>query len=412
MTYNNTRIFGFSELVLGEAYYEICIDPVANTIQRWVDGNPLTDVATAVLPDTTKLWLGFTQGPSYYQYGNLWFTDIYSVIDTGDDTPCTRLGAVRVAPLSTEDLVLPQDWSFIPPDYGSLTVSTETFRRPYPNFSATPYAGFDYTCTPGPRSGQATYHIYSPTSGVEFNVTRPTVPSPVIFTMKMAKPVKIGVVQQRRSSSTACFYPSAWTIEGSMDGVQWTVLDTRAVGTALVAASSIHNHVIPKANRGTYLYYRAVFTDANSIGAANYFQVAGLQFFADPDEVLITPGDLLDSDNSWDNARIDQTGGVVRTSITESEATIGIKKPVINGEKILKVQLKVSALRDGGSENRLIVNTRQGATQLPDYVYSLDTLIRHSVVVYEAHKAPDGTEWTADNIDALSLAFKSKTGAV
>lgn len=408
-SFGSSPIFPFPS-VTGEAYYELCYDPVTGIMQRWVDGNPLADLSTGILSDSTQIYLGFFFGGNYINVWTAWFTDIYSIIDTGDDTPCNRLGSVRVTPLAIDALSLPADWGTIQPDYGSVTVGADTYRRAFPNFSQAPYSGFNYTCNLVPRGGvPVLYHIYSPTSAVEFNITTPSVGNPAIFTMKFNRPTKVGLLQWRRPNVAGYFYPTGYTIEGSNDNAQWTVLGTYS------SVPSSHgnpvNSVVPEVNRGSYLYYRAVFTVGAAYGAANYFTICGLQFFNAPDEVTRTPNEILDNDYTYDNVGNDQSGGVVRTGVLESEAVVGIKKPVLNGETILKVQLRVSALRDGGSENRLIVNTRQGATTLPDYTYQLNAAIRQGVVVFDAHKALDGTPWTPDAVDALELVIKSKTGA-
>jgi hypothetical protein len=407
-TFGNSPIFPFPA-VTGEAYYELCYDPVTGTMQRWIDGIPLADLSTGILGDSTQIYLGLFFGGAYINVWTAWFTDIYSIIDTGDDTPCTRLGSVRVTPLATDSVSLPADWGTIQPDYGSVTVGADTYRRSYPSFSQAPYSGFNYTCNLSPRTGAILYHIYSPTSPVEFNINNPTVGNPVIFTMKFNRPTKVGLLQWRRTNTAGYFYPTGYTIEGSNDNAQWTVLGTYS--SVASAHGNVVNSVVPEGTRGSYLYYRVVFTAGTSYGAANYFTICGVQFFSAPDEVIRTPTEILDNDYAYDNVGNDQNGGVVRTGVLESEAVVGIKKPVLNGETILKVQLRVSALRDGGSENRLIVNTRQGATTLPDYTYQLNAAIRQGVVVFDAHKAPDGTPWTPDTVNALELVLKSKTGA-
>ncbi|MNX83867.1 hypothetical protein D3C86_1156460 [compost metagenome] len=119
----------------------------------------------------------------------------------------------------------------------------------------------------------------------------------------------------------------------------------------------------------------------------------------------------MDADYWSDSVGSNETGGVVRTGIVESEMSAGIKKPNVGTEQILKVQLRVSALRDGGSENRLVAKVKQGAAELPEQDLLLEPTIRQGMLVLDAHKAPDGTAWTADSIDALSVSIKSKTGA-
>jgi hypothetical protein len=49
--------------------------------------------------------------------------------------------------------------------------------------------------------------------------------------------------------------PTAWTVEGSNDGQNWTVLDTRSEENFLVRQAE-HDYVIPAANRGAYQFYR------------------------------------------------------------------------------------------------------------------------------------------------------------
>lgn len=411
MTINNSSIFLLSEMLMGiTAYYEICFDPEKNIIQRWIDGTPLSDISWTY-GDTQRLQVGLYMTNQYMPTWQLQITDIYSVIDTEDDTPCTRLGAVRVTPLSLESVVPPADWlakqpEYIPPNeyLGVL------YRRPYPNFSQENYGEYKYTCNISPRSGAITYHIYSPTSTVEFPLTRPTVGSPLRFTLELPKPTKLALYKLHRSNSIACFYPTQWVLEGSNNGTDWTPLDSKT-GQGTPSAYVVSQYVIPEANRAAYRYHRMSFTDATPVGAANYFHVSGLQFFTLNDEVLYSPLELLDREYSYDNTATDETGGALRTGVLETELVANMKKPVLNGEIPLKVQLRVSAARDSGTENRLLVTTRSGATVMPEQTLTLNSTMRQGVLVYESHKAPDGATWTPEAIDALELLIKSKTGA-
>jgi hypothetical protein len=400
------------EIPAGESYVEFEFNWTTNRVRRFVDGVEISDAAFNPA-DTANFAFGVKQTTNYRQGGTVYYTDFYAVLDTEDDTPCSRLGSVRVRPLDLDEVTLPPDWETIQQTYAaSVTIGGKVFPRPYTSFTVTPYHGFDYTCNALVRTGAILYHMYSPQSVVEFNVASPTPATPIWFMLKLPKPMKLGAYQQRRSTSNACYIPNAWKLEGSQDNVTWTLLDDQSgKANSMLPVNTIYNYEIPVEKRAEYLYYRVSFTGAQAVGAASYFQVCGLQFFLDPDVVLYTPIDILDADYWSDSVGSNETGGVVRTGIVESEMSAGIKKPNVGTEQILKVQLRVSALRDGGSENRLVAKVKQGATELPEQDLLLEPTIRQGMLVLDAHKAPDGTMWTADSIDALSVSIKSKTGA-
>lgn len=402
-----------SQVPVGESYVEFEFNWETATIRRWVDGVEIAPAQFLYPTDDRNLVIGQAQTNNYQSGGIDYFTDIYAMVETQDDTPNGRLGAVRVRPLDLDELVVPADWELVQPVYGSLVIGGKTFNRANPDFSATPYRNHDYTCNRTPSAGLVLYHQYSPTSSVYFNTPILSASTTVAFTMKFPKPVKLGAYQMRRNSEVNFYTPQGWTVEGSNDGLAWTTLDTIAGYAGLVAQGVVANFEIPAANRAEFQYCRVTFTSSRLVGTSgNDFRVAGLQFYLDPDAQLITPMELLDGDYWNDNNGSDQTGGVMRTGILETELVAGIKRPDVGTEKIAKVTLRVSALRDGGSENHLRTKVTQGATELPTVASTLDPTIRQGVVIYDAHKAPDGTAWTADSIDALKVRIKSRTGAV
>lgn len=410
-TINNATVFSFAEIPIGTvAFYEVCFDPEKSIIQRWIDGVQLSDIAWTY-NETHQMAIGLYLTNQYLPSWVVQMTDIYSLIDTGDDTPCTRLGAIRVSPLSFESVVAPADWQLLQPVYVPENVYLGVpYRRPYPVTSSDVYEGYRYSCNYAPRGGAITYHNYSPTSTVEFGLTRPTQAAPLQFTLQLVKPLKMALYKMQRSNSSACFYPTRWTVEASNNGTDWTQLDSQT-GQGTPVTSVVSQYVIPEANRGSYLYYRVSFTDATAVGAANYLHVCGLQFWMPSEDPLINALEALDKDYFYDLVAADETGGALRTGVLETTLVANVKKPVLNGEIPLKVQLRVSGARDSGSENRLLVTTRSGATVLPEVPVTLNPTMNQGVLVYSAHKAPDGTPWTPDTIDALELLIKSKTGA-
>lgn len=403
-----------SEVPFGECFIEFEFDWEAQTIRRWVDGIEAAPLTFPYNDDAKNLCIGSYQTGNYQTGGAFMFTDIYAIVQTQDDSPNGRLGAVRVRPLDLDELVVPADWEITQPVYGSIVIGGKTFPRANPNMNVTPYRNHEYTCNRTPYSGLALWHQYSPGSAVSFQpAIINAVNTNVAFTMKFPKPLKLGAYQLRRPNDTNHYVPSGWTVEGSNDGLAWTTLDTKADYSGLVAMGVIVNFEIPLANRAKYQYYRVNFTQSRLSGTSgNEFRVTGLQFFMDPDAAILTPMELLDSDYGNDALLSDQTGGVLRTGILETELEAGIEKPDVGTEKIVKVQLRVSALRDGGSENHLRTKVTQGAIELPTVQSYLEPTIRQGVVIFDSHKAPDGTAWTADSIDALKVRIKSRTGAV
>lgn len=415
-TLGGTNILGSYELQVGTCYVEFEIDFEAKTVRRFIDGVQLGNPITVNIADTNNINLGFQCLRAYTAGGAGFITDIYAVNDTQDDTPCQRLGSVRVLPIEVDAVTMPNDWTEIERDNGnSMLIDGVLHKRPYLSTPLMPDRGQEISAfgPSGLRNGAATYNWYTPVSQITFYNYNISPSTPNGFTMKLPKPTKITAYTVRRTSDANVFYADAWTLQGSQNGTNWTTLDTRSgVGPTLQAnKNAFIPFKVPTVNQAEYLYYRISVTARLSEGAAQYFEFGGWQLFVPATEDLATPVEILNAKFAYNASDNTAVTGVLKTSIDETQAVISHKRPAVTTEKILKVQLRMTAVREGGSEVRLITNHRQGGAVSPDLTTTLNAAYRYGVVVLDAHKAADGTAWTADKIDQIELLVKSKSGA-
>lgn len=87
---------------VGDAYYEFCVDRVAETITIKINGivkQVISDsVAAKGYNGTNTLLFGFPSNPG--NFGYLIFSNFYFLDDTEDDTPCSWLGEVIATPVT------------------------------------------------------------------------------------------------------------------------------------------------------------------------------------------------------------------------------------------------------------------------------------------------------------------------
>lgn len=101
---------------------------------------------------------------------------------------------------------------------------------------------------------------------------------------RLAHPLKLTEYRVTASSNVGSVgYPSAWSLQGSIDGAAWVTVDTRS-GLAFAPSEQ---KTYPVTGAATYLYYRLQLSAASQYGAIVELQFTGLS--ADP---AATPADF------------------------------------------------------------------------------------------------------------------------
>lgn len=91
-------------------YHEVCLDWEQGKFHRWIDGYqlPSKDIPQSMIDAEDfyvrlGVWSSATTTNAYY-------TDIYFLVDTKDNTPCDRLGGARVRSLEVASGALTDKW--------------------------------------------------------------------------------------------------------------------------------------------------------------------------------------------------------------------------------------------------------------------------------------------------------------
>lgn len=148
--------------------------------------------------------------------------------------------------------------------------------------------------------------------------------------------------------------PTAWYLEGSNDGLAWTLLDTRAgVGGWVYAVDKTFNI----ANPGEYEYYRISFTEAATfLEPDSGFTISGLQFYGAVDVTTFVnncpPCDLtVPGAQSADASPLPDIENVTPPGLFTSTKTVCTSCPAgfTNGPTTNLVPLMTSATAPSGT---------------------------------------------------------------
>ncbi|MND14895.1 hypothetical protein D3C81_1303490 [compost metagenome] len=94
----------------GEHYLEWCIDWTTNKLTIWLDDAYVTEYNVAFTIGHL-FEFGRMNGPYWYNFGPLYFTDFYFLADTGDGATSKRLGPIKVSAVLLDEAVVPAGWS-------------------------------------------------------------------------------------------------------------------------------------------------------------------------------------------------------------------------------------------------------------------------------------------------------------
>jgi len=410
-----------SSLPLGEHFFEYVFDLVNGKIEWYANGDLQISYNTPLTLDSR---VGLA--PKIYQYGAsradsvMPMRDFYFVWDTQDDSPCDRLGPIKVNYLPVDEVIAPEGWQWV----------TEQLLT-YPN-NATPMRPLIplWMNAVGPTfEDKVSMTVTNLTYGAPQYVLNPATPNNNLGSAAFAgnngetsriiqvmfdKPKKVGaygvgnpVASLNRAGS--------WVLEAGNDGSTWTILDTRTnVHTGELPDNSVRQFTIPEQNRGLYRYYRwrvtfNIGSSTNGYSSAFYVAHFNLLGFIEDDAVNL---DAV----GWFNApypaaaAIDRTTMTWRSSTDESEATFKMRQPEVGTSDILAVQLHMSSRRDSGSEEHLVVRVKQGEAETESQAMELDPDFRHGVLIRRLPKSLTDEPWTAAAVGQLNVVIKSKTG--
>lgn len=409
------------DLPEGEHFIETEFDFVNKVVDTYYNS---TKVASTSVPDLTLDSL-IRFGPSGTGAGNNPgitvgdISDIYMTYDNQDGGVVGRLGPVRVRPLEVDEATLPSSWGVLDPDsistydypvYGAV----ETFKGHQllpTKTSELPIPGVLDVIPSQASAISSLIALFGVGSYASFGSI--VVGTPITILVKFARPKKVSAYALQSFAQTWGFFDD-WIMQGSNDGTTWTDLDTRTgLGTYF---NNTNNRMaafkITPAKIGWYTQYRlrvSKWINHSSTGATvtlSHFQVLG--DLADAVENSKTDVIARPFDSGLVNS---MDVPVLRTGTDESAAEFGFKVPSFGHGDIMAVQVGLSARRDSGGEEKLLVKTSLGDIDgaektivLQPHTTNLD-VIEHRTVNHR------GQPWTRTDLDNLKVIIKSKTGA-
>lgn len=409
-----------SALPLGEHFFEYVFDLANGKIEWYANGDLQITYNTPLTLDSR---VGIA--PKIFQYGGstaasvMPMRDFYFVWDTQDDSPCDRLGPIKVNYLPVDEVIAPEGWEWVAEQL--LT---------YPN-NATPMRPLIplWMNAVGPTfEDKVSMTVTNLDNGAPQNVLNPATPNTGlgssafsgnngetsrIIQVMFDKPKKVGAYGVGNPAASLN-RAGSWVLEAGNDGSTWTILDTRTnVHTGELPDNTVRQFTIPEQNRGLYRYYRwrVTFNVGGSSGYGSVFRMThfNLLGFIEDDAVNL---DAV----RWFNApypaaaAIDRTTMTWRSSTDESEATFKMRQPEVGTSDILAVQLHMTSRRDSGSEEHLVVRVEQDGAETESQAMELDPDFRHGVLLHRLPKSLTDEPWTAAAVGQLNVVIKSKTG--
>jgi len=402
-----------NNLPAGEHFIEFVFDFKAKVIEMWLNGE-LKDSLPATLNLDAQASIGILfYRPINENYGIYFsFCDLYMIWDTEDDSPCDRLGPVRIEYLPIEEVTLPSDWSFRPREVINYTV--DGVSRPF-----VPLIPRDLNANQ--RAGEV--ELYSvpayqpvyvlPRGDSRINVENCTTTTEIVFGVKFPTPRRVTAYALGAFNNTAYGLIVGWRLEARNDEGEWVIVDERPDESAGYSRAIVYTYRIDASKIGMYDEYRLVSTK-NVVGTSgSVYAVSMSHFQLLCDEATFGLGEQ--PDEYVNRPYLDNNGDVVRptllTSTSESEAAFRFAQPTVGSADIKMVQLRLSGLRDPGTEERLIVRSELGDIATDDQDVRMDTDIRQGVILENHPLSHAGDVWTADQVGQLKLIVKSKTGA-
>lgn len=406
------RVCGVELLLLntapeGEHYLEWCIDWLTNTLTWWLDG---AQIGTQALTPTVGHLFEFGRmgGPYWNNTGPLYFTDLYFLVDTQDDTPCNRLGPIRVSAVELDQATLPGDWSTVDAN-GGTTINGTPYRHVIPVLANNGDFGFNASVvSPTGTSGALTglFDRSAPTNVAWVMSPGPSAQTPIYINIQLPQLRKVEAYGLTAYNSSAYFSPASWFLEGSLDNVTWDRLHSitddlrNPMGTAKY-------YEIPANVAKEYRYYRLGITSVSVAGGNNTLVLADWYLLG---KAPLPPLAVLTEQIRGNGLNANATTGI-RTSTNQSEANLSLAAPtVLVDNKVLFVRVLAKALRETGAIDRLSSSLTMGGYAPAPLVTDLNETYKE-VILGEYHKKSDGQLFTAADIGNIAIAVKSVPGA-
>lgn len=393
------------ELANGERYIEVCLDWVAGTYTVWVDG---TVFRTNPISLTTGLVLSMGRvNRIYYHLGPIYMTDFYFLVDTQDDTPCTRLGPVKVSAVLLDEAVAPADWTTFTTG-AAITINGASYSNIVPVMSNNNMFGFTL-------SGDAL------TSGNFFDVTdrsastharytatgagAPTEAAPKYIQFKLPVPRRIDGYGISSWAHSQYYALGAWFVEGSEDGVVWNRLQTKARSDDLYPTGTFKYYELSPDVVKPYQYYRLGVTGpALTVGANNSMGVGDFLLLEKAPTRAI---EELNDPIRGNNLNLLNTG--VRTATNGSEMSVSFAPKPPSDNKILMVQVRAKAMRQTAAVDQLNSVVAIDGIPQPARTFPL-TDVHKDYLLGEFYKKPNGTPFTHSDLGNMSAVIKSIPG--
>jgi len=406
-----------SKLAAGEHYVEYVFDMVRSVLELWINGEMKVSTPwTMTMASTFGIRQYFMSVPSGNPGVVMDFSDLYVLWDTEDDTPCDRLGPVQVKWLPVAETTFPDDWGYL--DGPLLTYRVDGVDKTYqgliPRYLESDVKEGSIKLTLSTTVGSITGPLFihaDPLNTTVNGFANQQTDSKNTLGVDFVSAKKVTAYALKRSTVTSLGFMDDWTFEASSDGVQWTVLDTKTSQAAAHASGETIVHSLPVDKVGAYKFYRLVSTkQVVGSSASRHVTMQHFQLLGDPADVRIN-ADLTSLVNMpYNNNVADTEVPVLRTSVSESEATFRFTAPVVGSADIKMVQLRLAGKRDPGTEERLVVRSEVGTVQGPEQDLRMDTDFRLGPILENLAVSHTGDAWTADSVGQLKLIVKSKTG--
>lgn len=403
-----------SSLAPGEHYFEYVFDFVKKNIQIWVNGENKAHVPYSSLTLNSTFGLGqFAGSIAGITYGHIIdFSDIYVVYDTEDDTPCDRLGPVQVKWLPVEEAVIPSDWDYLRNDRYTHTVDgvAKEYQGLIPRFLESDFKPNCIRLTQNLSAG-ALYPFTDPSGSTVLVKADAAASDTLILQVEFSSPKQVSGYALMGLSSSSYGFMEDWTFEGSDDGVDWTILDSKTDQAMIHKTQGTVVHTVAPDNRALYTHYRLHSTkqllgqsDRTYVGLGHFQLLGELE-----DRRLNTSPE--DQVNLPYNVNLQDTDiPVLRSSVSESEASFRFATPEVGSAEIKMVQLRLTGKRDPGTEERLITRSEVGGAASEDQDLRMDTDFRWGPILENLHVDHLNKPWLADTVGQLKLIVKSKTG--
>lgn len=394
-----------NELANGERYIELVLDWVAGTYTVWIDGAVFR---TNPISLTTGLVLSFGRvNLMWYHVGPIYMTDFYFLVDTQDDTPCTRLGPVKVSAVQLDEALTGPDW--VPFTTGAvITINGASYANICPIMTNNSMFGYTLSGDAGIAGNFFDVTDRSASTHMRYTATgagAPTVEAPKYIQFKFPQRRRIDAYGISSWANSLYCAVGSWFVDGSNDGVTWNRLHTKGKSDDLYPPGTNKYYELPAEVANPYMYYRLGVTGpATTVGSNNSMGVGDFLLLEKTPSLVIEEMNELIRGNGLN---LNTTG--VRTATSGSEMAVSFAPRPPSDNKILMVQVRAKAMRQTGAVDQLNSVVSIGGVAQPARTFPM-TEAHKDYVLGEFYKKPNGTPFTPADLGDLSAVIKSVPG--